>query len=129
MNLQDFLTSTNVFAVVGVSSNPAKYGHKVFFDLLSAGYTVYGINPHLTVLEGHTIYPSLDAIPQKADVVVTVVPPRVTEEIVEQCVDLGIKKIWMQPGSESPTAISLCEENNIDCVHDMCIMVRRKSNS
>ena len=127
MNLQDFLDPNNIFAVVGVSSDPEKYGHKVFRDLRSAGYSVYGVNPKLSSLDGATIYPSLNAIPAKITVVVTVVPPAVTEKIVEQCFELNIKKVWMQPGSESQKAIEFCEAHGIDCVHDMCIMITRRA--
>ena len=35
-----------VWAVVGVSTNPSKYGNKIFRDLREAGYTVYGVNIH-----------------------------------------------------------------------------------
>jgi len=37
-NITEFL-SHNVWAVIGVSKNPAKYGHKVYLHLKSAGYT------------------------------------------------------------------------------------------
>jgi len=42
----EFLEKLNVFAVVGASRNPMKYGHQVYKDLRNAGYTVYPINPN-----------------------------------------------------------------------------------
>ena len=38
--INDFLRKENVFAVIGVSRNPAKYGHQVYKDLKKAGYVV-----------------------------------------------------------------------------------------
>jgi len=58
--------------------------------------------------------------------VVFVVPPAATEEVLKEVNKLGIKNVWMQPGAESEKAIAYCKENNIDCVNDDCIMVRRK---
>ncbi len=43
--ITDFLWKQNVFAVIGVSSNPTKYGHQVYKDLKKAGYVVYAVNP------------------------------------------------------------------------------------
>ncbi|MEA1958034.1 MAG: CoA-binding protein, partial [Euryarchaeota archaeon] len=46
--------------------------------------------------------------------------------IVVECRDLGLKKVWMQPGSESERAISFCVQNDIKVVHDVCVMVKRR---
>ncbi|MEM3055472.1 MAG: CoA-binding protein, partial [Candidatus Bathyarchaeia archaeon] len=68
----------------------------------------------------------LDVLPAKPDVVDVVVPPKITEQIVETCKKLGITKVWMQPGSESELAIKFCEENGIEVVHGVCIMAERR---
>ncbi len=124
--IKEFLKKENVFAVVGVSRNPEKYGHQVYKDLKEGGYTVYPVNPHVDEVLGDKCYPSLRDIPEKTDVVDTVVPPAVTEKIVEECRALGIDKVWMQPGSESEKAIEFCEKNGIQVVHDVCVMVTRR---
>ncbi|RZN39267.1 MAG: CoA-binding protein [Methanophagales archaeon ANME-1-THS] len=124
--IKEFLRKENVFAVVGVSSNPEKYGHLVYKDLKEAGYTVYPINPHIDEVLGDHCYHSLSELPERPDVVDTVVPPHVTEEIVEECKELGIARVWMQPGSESEKAIEFCRQNNIKVVHDLCVMVKRR---
>jgi len=58
--------------------------------------------------------------------------PRVTEQIVQQCVDLGIKYVWMhclmgtRPGlaasmtSVSPEAVRMCRENGIMVIPGAC---------
>jgi predicted CoA-binding protein len=124
--IHDFLRKENVFAVIGVSENPEKYGHKVYKDLKAAGYTVYPVNPHVDEVLGDKCYPSLSELPEKPDVVDTVVPPAVTEKIVEECKALGIDKVWMQPGSESEQALTFCQQNKIRVVHDACVMVKRR---
>ena len=124
--IQDFLRKENVFAVVGVSQNPNKYGHQVYKDLKEGGYIVYPINPKIDEVLGDRCYPSLSDLPGKPDVVDTVVPSHVTEEVVKECKALGIDKVWMQPGSESKEAIEFCEKSGIQVVHDVCVMVKRR---
>ncbi|MGQ9582512.1 MAG: CoA-binding protein [Thermoplasmatota archaeon] len=124
--IESFLDKKNVFAVVGVSSSPQKFGHQVFVDLTRAGYTVFPINPGLDEVLGVKCYRSLDQLPRVPDVVDIVVPPSVTELVLEECLRLGIKKVWMQPGSESERAIAFCEENKIAALHGVCVMVERK---
>jgi len=53
--------------------------------------------------------------------------PKITAQLVKTCKKLGITKVWMQPGSESETAIKFCEENSIDVVHGVCVMVERRT--
>ena len=123
----EFLDKKNVFAVVGASRDPKKYGHQVYKDMGNTGYRVYPVNPNANEVLGDKCYPSLEALPIKPDVADLVVPPKVTEQVVRTCKRLGIKKVWMQPGSESETAISFCRENEIDVVHGVCVMVERRS--
>ena len=89
--ITDFLREQNIFAVVGVSRNPAKYGHQAYKDLKEAGYVVYAVNPNIDEVLGDRCYPSLSELPEKPDVVDTVVPPSVTEKTVEECKELGIE--------------------------------------
>ncbi len=124
--IKEFLRKENIFAVVGVSRKTAKYGHQVYKDLKEAGYVVYPLNPNIDEVMGDRCYHSLSELPEKPDVVDTVIPPNVTEKTVEECRELGIERVWMQPGSESEHAIRFCEENNIKVVHDVCVMVKRR---
>lgn len=120
-----FLNKKNIFAVVGASRDPQKYGHQVYKDLRNAGYRVYPINPNSTEVLGDKCYQALESLPIKPDVVDIVVPPKITEKIVETCKRLGITRVWMQPGSESEKAIEFCEENSLQIVHGVCVMIER----
>jgi len=111
------------FAVIGATDNPQKYGNQIVKNLKSRGYEVFPVNPKLKELEGLTCYAALGDIPVKVDVVDFVVPPGVTEEILKQCKELGLSRIWLQPGSESETAIKFCIDNNLKVVHSVCVMM------
>jgi predicted CoA-binding protein len=55
--------------------------------------------------------------------VVAVVPPAETEKIVEDCGRLGIRRVWMQQGSESPKAIERCRALGIAAVSGECLIM------
>jgi len=123
--IKAFLNKRNIFAVVGASRDPKKYGYQVYRDLKNAGYEVYAVNPNAEEILGDKCYPGLENLPAKPDVVDVVVPPKVTDEVVKTCKELEITRVWMQPGSESEKAIKFCEENSIDVLYGVCVMVER----
>ncbi|MFC1914229.1 CoA-binding protein [Chloroflexota bacterium] len=120
--IQEFMKQKR-FAVVGATDNPQKYGNQIVKNLKSRGYEVYPVNPRLKELEGFRCYSTLADVPVKVDVVDFVVPPEATEEILRQCKKLKLNRIWLQPGSESETAIAFCHENNLKVVHSVCVMM------
>jgi hypothetical protein len=123
--IQEFI-SQRVWAVVGVSLSPEKHGNKIFRDLRSAGYIVYAINPGGGKLDGQKLYPSLADLPERPAVVDIVVPPKITADIVRQCAELRLTRVWMQPGSESAEAIRFCQEQGIQVVHSACAMIQKR---
>lgn len=123
--IEEFINQ-RVWAVVGSSTDPDKFGHQIFRDLREAGYTVYGVNSRGGRIEGQKLYPTLSDLPERPAVVDIVVPPAVTEEIVRQCAQLGLKRVWMQPGAESEEAIRFCQEHDIKVVHDTCAMIQKR---
>ena len=123
INIKDFINKDNIFAVIGVSKDKIKYGRKVFDDLKKFGYKVYPINPKVDFIEETKCYKTLKDLPEVPDVVSFVVPSKVVESLIIECKELGITKVWLQPGSESEKVIDYCKNNNIECVHNQCIML------
>jgi hypothetical protein len=122
------ILNLNVFAVVGASKDPAKYGHMVYKTLKDAGYRVYPVNPNADVIDGDTVYPLLDNLPETPECVVTVVPPAVTETVARDAGRLGARYLWMQPGSESEAAVNIAHEWGLRTVYGgPCIMVAVKT--
>jgi predicted CoA-binding protein len=111
------------FAVIGASDNPEKYGNRIVKNLKARGYEVFPVNPRLKEVEGLVCFSSVADIPCKVDVAVFVVPPAIIEEVLKQCVGLGIRRIWLQPGSENEASISYCRENNLNVVYNVCVMM------
>lgn len=111
------------FAVIGATDNTEKYGNRIFKNLAKRGYEVYPVNPNLKEIEGVKCYPTLFDVPVKVDVVDFVVPPEVTESILNECKKLGLENIWLQPGSESKNAIAFCRDNDLRVVYGTCVML------
>lgn len=120
--VEDFL-SQKTLAVVGVSRKGKKFGNAVYNDLKKKGYRVFPINPKAEVVEGDRCYPNLGALPKPVGGVVIVVPPAETEKVVRDATQVGIRRIWLQQGAESETAIRFCEENGISVVTGECILM------
>lgn len=116
-----------VFAVTGVSRDPRKFGHIIFYFLKRAGYEVYAVNPNADCITGEPCYASLADVPIKPDVVVTVTQPWITAATVRVGLGLGITRFWMQPGSESRDGIRMATEAGATVVHGgPCIMVEAR---
>lgn len=56
---------------------------------------MYAVNPRIDKFEGDACYPDLKSIPQAPRRGVHLTNPRVTRQVVQQCVDLGIKHVWL----------------------------------
>jgi uncharacterized protein len=122
----DVLRKSKAFAVVGATRNIDKYGYQIFRILTDYGYKAYAVNPHYDSIDGHPCFPSLAEIPEKPDVAVTVVPPEVTETIIEEADRLGIPTVWMPPGSGSEAAVAKCEACRLAHVDDACVILAVK---
>jgi len=120
------LQQIEVVAVVGASRDSAKFGYKVLKDLEQAGFEAYGVNPSCGDIEGIPCYPDLASLPCTPQLIITVVPPGVTEKVVREAGEAGIGRVWMQPGSESDEAARYCEDNGIEYMRDACIMIYRR---
>ena len=122
--IQDFVSQPR-WAVVGFSEDPLKYGNILFWDLQRAGYQVYPFNIRGGIVGGEKVFRSLSDVPETIDVVDVVVPPHQACQIVLECVEIGIGRVWFQPGAESLKAIELCEDNGIQVIYNACAMVEK----
>ncbi len=129
--VQNFLAQKRI-AVVGVSDKRETGSNEAYKRFKESGYTVYGVNPRLTTFKGDPCYPDLKSIPEKPDAVFILSNPKVTDQLVQQCVDLGVKHVWMhcmmgtKPGlaagmtSVSQEAVKMCRDNGINVIPGSC---------
>jgi predicted CoA-binding protein len=129
--VQDFLAQKKI-AVVGVSDKRETGCNQAYRKFKEAGYVVSAVNHRLTTFQGDPCYPDLKSIPEKPDAVFILTNPKVTEQIIQQCVDLGIQRVWMhclmgtKPGlaagmtSVSEEAVRMCREHGITVIPGSC---------
>ncbi len=129
--VQDFLAQKTI-AVVGVSDKRETGCNSNYQKFKSSGYKVYPVNPHIQEFKGDKCYPDLKSLPERPDAVFILASPRVTDEVVKECVELGVKHVWMhclmgtKPGvgagmsSVSPQAVELCRQNGISVIPGSC---------
>ena len=113
-------------AVVGATDNAAKYGHKILLDLKRKGFKIYPVNPQRDTVMGDKAYAAVGDIPDPPTIVDFVIPPRITLHVLKQCLELGLKNVWIQPGAESPEVIEYVEEHGFNYVANACIMVESR---
>jgi predicted CoA-binding protein len=113
--IEGFLSGDS-FAVVGASTNRAKFGNKVLRHYMDRGLTVFPVNPLATDVEGLAAFASLSDLPEPVHGVSIVTPPAITEQVVAEAAELGIRHIWMQPGAESSAAVALGEEKGLSVI-------------
>ncbi len=129
--VNDFLSQRSI-AVVGVSDRRETGCNAAYQRFKEAGYQVTPVNPRLTEFGGAVCYPDLKSMPVKPDAVFILANPTVTDQIVQQCVELGVRHVWMhcmmgtKPGlasgmtSVSQDAVRLCQENGIAVIPGSC---------
>ena len=129
--VQDFLAQQKI-AVVGVSDKRDTGCNLAYKKFKENGYQVYAVNPRISTYDGQACYADLKSIPETVDAVFILASPKVSEQLVQQCVDLGIKHVWMhcmmgtKPGlqagmtSVSQSAVEICKANGIVVIPGSC---------
>ena len=116
---QDTLEMKN-WAVVGATNKEEKFGYKIVKTLKENNYNVYPVNPSLDEIDGIKVYDKLADIEDKIDVVDMVVNPQVGKHVMKEIKKLGIKNVWLQPGTRSDEIREFAQENDINIV-ESCI--------
>ncbi len=111
-------------AVVGATDDSAKFGGRIYRNLKGKGYRVFAVNPGRETVDGDPCYPSVAALPAPPTIVDFVVPPRVTLEVLRECLALGLQRVWLQPGAEDEAVLAFAAQSGLMFRADDCIMVR-----
>ena len=122
--IEDFLAE-GPWAVAGASSDRSKFGNMVLRCYLqSAKLPVYPLNPRAAEVEGVKAYPDLASVPETVRSLSIITPPAITEDLVRDAAEHGVRHVWMQPGAESDEAVALCAELGLAAIHGgPCLLV------
>lgn len=120
----EFLANRRV-AVTGVSRTPASHGANIVYQRLrDRGYEVFPVNPNADTVEGDQCWMDLKSIPGGVDAVVIGTRPSIAEDTMRECVELGIRQVWMHrafgTGSVSKAAATHGREHGVRVIEGGC---------
>ncbi len=121
-SITEFLAPKKL-AIAGVSANTKKFGYAIFNELRQKGYDICPIHPSLEELEGVKCYKSVIDIPTDYEKLFIVTPKDVTNEILKQASEKGIKHVWVQQTSGTKETNHIAKEKGIELIDKECIFM------
>ena len=129
MKPDDFLAQKRI-AVAGVTRDSSSHSaaNLIYRRLKSTGHDVFAVNPNMPTFDGDPCYANVRLIPRSVDGVVIVTRPETTEQIVRDCNDAGVRRVWMHQSigkgtSVSPAAVEYCRQHDISFISAGCPMM------
>lgn len=119
--IHSLLQQIRTIAVVGLSPKAGRPSHRVSAAMQSFGYRIIPVRPAVDEVLGEKAYSDLYALPEKPDLVNVFRAPKHVGPIVDACIALGIKAIWLQDGVINEDAAQKAREAGILVVMDRCI--------
>lgn len=124
--VERFLAQERI-AVAGVSRDKNQAANVIYRKLRDSGYKVFPVNPNAETVEGDTCYRDLGSVPGGVDGVVIATHPKVTDQVVQECGELGVRRVWLHrsfgQGSVSEDAVNYCREEGIEVIPGGCPMM------
>lgn len=120
--IRDFVECQTI-AVLGVSRSGKKFGNAAYRELRKNGYDVLAVHPSADNIDGDQCYASLRELPRTPDGVLISLPPDRVEPVLREAAQLGIRRIWLQQGAESPEALALARELDLSVAHNACVLM------
>jgi len=119
--MKDILQSTKTIASFGLSSNQEKESYWIVKYLQEQGYKIIPVNPTATEILGEKVYPDLESIPDKVDVVQVFRKPEDVPPVVDDAIKIGAKVVWMQEGIVHEGAAQKARDAGLQVVMDACM--------
>jgi uncharacterized protein len=101
-------------AIIGASSDPAKFGNRALRAFRRRGFTVIPINPNETEVDGLKTYASVLDVPGPIDMATFYVPPEVGKTVIAEVVQKGIPEVWLNPGSENDELLRIARALKVE---------------
>jgi len=121
--IQNFLSQKRV-AIVGVSREPKDFSLALFREFRKRGYDTVPVNPQAEEIDQQPCFARLQAVEPPVDGALLMTSPAVTDAVVRDCAEAGVKRVWMfragGAGAVSPEAVQYCEERGIAVIPGEC---------
>lgn len=110
-------------AILGASSNRAKFGNISVRAHLQQGYEVYPVNPRDSVIEDLTVYASLADIPvSKLDRISVYLSPHILLPLLDEIAAIEHDELWLNPGTETPEVLERAAELGLEPIQACSIV-------
>jgi predicted CoA-binding protein len=121
--IEDFLAQKRI-AMVGVSRDPKHFSVYLFKELCRRGYDMVPVHPHATEVVGHRCFARVQEIQPPVEAALLMTPSTVTEAVVADCAQAGVRRIWMYrasgTGAVNSNAVDFCRQHEIALVPGEC---------
>ena len=121
VNRSTFFDSGTI-AVVGISKTRG-FGNSVYQTLKHQSRTVYPVSLTADTVDGDRCYKTLTDIPGRIDAVVITIPATGAVQVVDDCIRLGIRKIWLQKGIAPDEAVNRAHANGVEIIANRCALM------
>jgi predicted CoA-binding protein len=118
---EEFWTSPS-FACVGHSAKKG-FPKLSYGGLKKQGKKVFAVDPSVDEIDGDRTYPDLASLPEKVEAVVLEVPKAETRDWVGKAADAGIQNVWIHMTRETPEALALAKEKNLNVLTGTCAVM------
>lgn len=108
-------------AVVGLSPNPARPSNGVALAMQGFGFNIIPVHPAVKEVLGERAYARLSDIPGRIDLVNVFRRAEFIDAVVDECLTLGLKALWIQEGIVNEPAATRAREHGMTVVMDRCI--------
>ena len=115
------LREVKTVAVVGLSPNPVRPAFRIARALQGFGYRVIPVRPKVESVLGENAFASLSEVPEKIDLVDVFRAAEHVGPLVDECLRLGLKRIWLQDGIVDEAAAAKAVAGGMTVVMDRCI--------
>ena len=110
-------------AIIGASTNHAKFGNKCVRAYAQAGWVVYPVNPHSDIIEGHNAYPTIAKVPvRKLDRISIYLHPADGIKEIEELANIEVGEVWLNPGASSPEIVQRAKELGLNIITECSIV-------
>ena len=119
--LRSLLREVKTIAVVGLSPNVARPSYRVSRATQGFGYRIVPVRPAVSEVLGEKAYARLSDIPFEVDLVDVFRNPDDVGPIVDECIALGVRRLWLQDGVVNEEAAEKARAAGITVVMDRCV--------
>lgn len=121
-DIRTLLRTVRTIAVVGYSPKPERPGHYVAAALQQRGYRIIPVRPGIQEGLGEKAYARLTDLPEVPDLVDVFREPTAIAGIVDDCIRLGVKRLWLQDGVIDEVAALKARAAGITVVMNRCTL-------